>query len=124
MWHSFLRKIAATISQFFAAAAKPREFQLWADVLAFVGYPWRGRKRPHAMRQSTARMWRCRLQNPFPGGLATLVLPTMVGKLAYVRKVCGTLDWSAVFASIDMYPFFRGPRLAIARQCLARHTHS
>ena len=103
MRHALLRKIAAMLSQFFVA---PREFKVSASGLAFVGYPWRGRKRAHAMRTTTRDMWRCRLQDPLPGGLATLVLPTMVGKLAYVRNVCKTLDWSAVSASIDMDPFF------------------
>ena len=113
---ALLREIAATISQFFPAAAKPGECQVSAGGLAFVGYPWRGRLRPHAMRQSTARVWRCRLQDPLPGGLATLVLPTMVGKLAYVRKVRRTLDWGAVSASIDMDPFLPGAK---ARDCQA-----
>ena len=103
MRHALLRKIAAMLSQFFVA---PREFKVSASGLAFVGYPWRGRKRAHAMRTTTRDMWRCRLQDPLPGGLATLVLPTMVGKLVYVRNVCKTLDWSAVSASIDMDPFF------------------
>jgi hypothetical protein len=103
MRHALLRKIAAMLSQFFVA---PREFKVSASGLAFVGYPWRGRKRAHAMRTTTRDMWRCRLQDPLPGGLATLVLPTMVGKLVYVRNVCKTLDWSAVSASIDMDLFF------------------
>ncbi len=113
MRQALLRKIAAMISQFLPEA-KPREFQVPASGLAFVGYPWRGCLRTHA---TTADVWLCRLQDPLPGGLATLVLPTMVGKLAYVRKVCRTLDRSAFSASIDLDQFlFHGKRVEIARQ--------
>ena len=103
MRRALLCNIAAMISQFFL---EPRHFKVSMSGLAFVGYPWHGRKRAHEMRTSTKEMWRCRMQDPLPGGLVTLVLPTMVGKLAYVRDVCKTLDWSAVSASIDMDPFF------------------
>lgn len=57
------------------------------------------------MRTSTGDMWRRRLQDPLPGGLATLVLPTMVGKLVYFRKFCKTLDRSAVFPFVDVDHF-------------------
>ncbi len=73
---ALLRKIAATMSQFSPAAAKPHEFQVSVGGLVFAGYPWRRRRRPHAMRQSMARVWRCRLQDPLPGSLAMLVLPS------------------------------------------------
>lgn len=83
-----------------------RHFDVSVAGLAFVGYPWRGRKQPHRMRSSVSKVWKCRLGQALPGGVVALTSPGMAGKLAYVRTVHRKLDWSLVSAKVDTDPFF------------------
>ena len=96
-------RIAMVLSSFLRPAP-PARFYVSLQGLAFVGYPCRERLRPHMMRSSVSRVWRCRLEDAVPGGLVKLVLPGMAGKLAYVAEVRRKLDWSAVSAELDTNP--------------------
>jgi hypothetical protein len=112
VYRSFCKRIASVVSQFlecgfFGALAAEQSargsFVVSPAMLARVGYPWRNRKRPDQMRRSVADRWRVRMD---PGGLATLLLPGVVGKLVHIEEVVTELDWSAVSASVDTNPYF------------------
>ena len=98
---ALLAKVTALISLFLGGVRR-REIKVSLRALAFVGYAWRGRMRPQMMREVVARVWRCRLRDPIPGGVATLLLPGAVGKLVYIRRPLRSLDWCAVSATLDV----------------------
>ena len=106
-------RIAMVLSSFLRDRSARGPFYVSLRGLAFVGYPWRGKKQPHKMRSTVLRTWRCRLPGNLPGGLVALTLPGMVGKLAYVRQPKRHLDWSAVSAALDLDPFFARGRAPV-----------
>ena len=113
------RAMTARIAMVLSSLLRPAQsapFSVSLQGLAFVGYPCRARLLPHKMRSSVSRVWRCRLQDPLPGGLVKLVLPGMAGKLAYVSQPKRKLDWSAVSAALDMNPTFARGRTPTASQ--------
>ena len=69
-----------------------------------MGFPWVGRARPDRLLCVTARTWRFRPGTP--GGLATLTLPGVTGKLVHVSRELLDLDSTAVSAAVDADPYF------------------
>ena len=112
---ALIGRIAMVLSSFLRDRSARGPFYVSLRGLAFVGYPWRGKKQPHKMRSAVLRTWRCRLPDTLPGGLVALTLPGMVGKLAYIRTPKRQLDWSAVSAALDLDPFFARGRISDAR---------
>jgi hypothetical protein len=110
---ALLRRASCLISQFLGEglddhrpARQPEPFSVSPSALAFVGFPWEGRKNPITMKSSLAAKWRYRGGAPAPGSLATLLLPGLIGKLVYIRQIKRELDWSEVSSSVDGDPYF------------------
>ena len=61
-------RIAMVLTSFLRDRSARGPFYVSLRGLAFVGYPWRGKKQPHKMRSTVLRTWRCRLQGTLLGG--------------------------------------------------------
>ena len=92
-----------------AVEGMPGHFVVSPTVVARIGVPWSSRTKGLVRRSATAQ-WGIR--NAEPGGLATLLLSGVLGKLVYIEQRRRELDWSAVSGSIDVNPYFSrdGPK--------------
>ncbi len=119
-------RVASIVQRFLAAPntlavnGVPGPFVVSPTTVARIGVPWCGRKKGHLLHRSIRAQWGIR--DAEPGGLATLLLCGVVGKLVYIEQRRRELDWSAVSGSIDVDPYFSrdGPKRIRAPQTAPR----